>query len=545
MFVKDIPSHDNDIIAAQSDEPEGELITSAQIAIEMAPYSPVFINELDDHADVIQHSKATRSRLKKVVVINHPSKWAFNTPGIEVISPKKYLEDSSYVNRKGLRVFNLCNDYAYQKRGYYVSLLAEARGHKVVPSVKHILDLKTQTIVRIVSDELDELIQKSLKHIRSREFELSIYFGRNMAKQHNRLAKELHKLFPAPFLRAKFVVGAQGWEVESVRTIAFKDIPDSHLTFVERFAGEYFGQTRYDNGRHEKYLYDLAILVDPTEKAPPSNKKALSKFEEVATKMGCYVEFITKDDYNRVGEYDALLIRETTSVNHHTYRFARRAQSEGLAVVDSPEAILKCANKVFLAELLQSAKIPTPKTVIISSEKDKSPEVRLGFPCVLKLPDSSFSKGVVKVNNEEELQRQLKKMLKESDLILAQEFLPTEYDWRIGIVNNEVVFACKYYMAKDHWQIYNWDSPKNRDISGNFENIPLQQVPRHIAETALKATRLIGNGLYGVDVKDINGRAVVIEINDNPNIDAGIEDQLLQDKLYARVLEYLLGMIKH
>lgn len=542
MFVHDIPSTEQDIASCQ---PEDQLVSVEQIETGFVAYCPGFVNDPEMPVADVFNVKHHRRALKKVIVMNQPSKWSFNTPGIEVISPKKYLEDSSYIHRKGLRVFNLCNDYSYQKRGYYVSLLAEARGHKVVPSVKNILDLKTQTIVRIVSDELDELIQKSLKHIRSQEFELSIYFGRNMAKQHGRLAKELHRLFPAPFLRAKFVCKETGWEVDSVRTIAFKDIPESHLESVNRYAADYFGQSRYEKGKEERYLYDLAILVDPREVAPPSNKKALMKFEEVAKKMGCYVEFITKDDFSRIGEFDALLIRETTSVNHHTYRMARRAQSEGLAVVDSPEAILKCANKVFLAELLQSSKIPTPKTVIISSEKDKSPEVRLGFPCVLKLPDSSFSKGVVKVNNEEELQRQMKKMLRESDLILAQEFLPTAFDWRIGIVNNEVVFACKYYMAKDHWQIYNWDSPHTRDISGNFENLPINQVPRHIIETSLKATRLIGNGLYGVDLKDVNGRAVVIEINDNPNIDAGIEDVLMRDQLYGKVLQYLLGMIKH
>lgn len=488
-------------------------------------------------------SKKVKPHMKKVVVINNPSKWSFHTPGVEVVSPKKYLEDHSYMHRRGLRVFNLCNDYSYQKRGYYVSLLGEARGHKVIPSVKQLLDLKTQTIVRIVSDDLDALIQKSLKHIRSSEFVLSIYFGRNVARQHNKLAKELHKLFPAPFLRARFVKN-QKWEVSSVRPIAFKEIPENHLPYVDSFASDYFSQKRYENGKPDKHLYDLAILVDDKEKAPPSNAKALAKFEEVAGRMGCYVDFITKDDYNKIAEYDALFIRATTAVNHYTYRMARRAQSEGVAVLDSPESILKCANKVFLAELLHAAKIATPKTVILMSEKDKSPGQMLGFPCVLKLPDSSFSQGVIKVNDEQELQAQIKRMLKESDLILAQEFLPTDFDWRIGILDNEVIFACKYFMAKGHWQIYNWNSSNDDDTSGEFENVPIEQVPTHILDTSLKATRLIGNGLYGVDVKDVKGKAVVVEVNDNPNIDGGIEDKLLNEALYAKVISYLINQVE-
>ena len=483
--------------------------------------------------------------MQKVVVINNPGKWSFNTPGVEVISPKQYLEDQSYAGRKGLRIFNLSNDYAYQKRGYYVSLLAEARGHKVVPSVKNIIDLKSQQIVKIASDDLYDLIQKSFKRIKSNSFVLSVYFGRNVALQYDKLSKELYKIFPAPFLRAKFAKINNMWEVQSVRPIAFKEIPEYHLDYVDQFVTEYFGKKRYDFGKPDKYLYDMAILVDPNENsASPSNKKALAKFQEIAEKMGCYVDFITKDDATKVAEYDILLIRATTFVNHYTYRMARRAESEGLAVLDDPGSILKCANKVFLAELLQSAKISVPKTLIVTSEKNNSIEKEIGFPCVLKIPDSSFSQGVKKVNDSEELDAVLKSMLKQSDLIIAQEYVYTDFDWRIGILDNKVLFACRYYMAKGHWQIYNWSSKKNSETSGRFDNVPVEEVPSYIIETALKATKLIGNGLYGVDIKDINGKGVIIEINDNPNIDAGIEDLLLKDKLYESVIQYLMSRVK-
>ena len=43
----------------------------------------------------------------------------------------------------------------------------------------------------------------------------------------------------------------------------------------------------------------------------------------------------------------------------------------------------------------------------------------------------------------------------------------------------------------------------------------------------MRAAAERGDGLYGVDLKDVDGRAIVIEINDNPSIDAGVEDQVL------------------
>jgi glutathione synthase/RimK-type ligase-like ATP-grasp enzyme len=51
---------------------------------------------------------------------------------------------------------------------------------------------------------------------------------------------------------------------------------------------------------------------------------------------------------------------------------------------------------------------------------------------------------------------------------------------------------------------------------------------------------VIGNGLYGVDIKQTRDRTVLIEVNDNPSIDAGVEDAELGDELYRRVMHELL-----
>lgn len=53
----------------------------------------------------------------------------------------------------------------------------------------------------------------------------------------------------------------------------------------------------------------------------------------------------------------------------------------------------------------------------------------------------------------------------------------------------------------------------------------------------MQTARLIGDGLYGVDLKQAGDRVLVIEVNDNPNLDAGIEDAVLGDELYRRVLQ--------
>ena len=164
---------------------------------------------------------------------------------------------------------------------------------------------------------------------------------------------------------------------------------------------------------------------------------------------------------------------------------------------------------------------------------------QLGLPCVLKLPDGSFSRGVHKVSTAAELEEKALEMMQSSSLILAQEFMYTEFDWRIGILNRQPLFACKYYMSRGHWQIYQHKEGGNFN-AGGWETLDVMSVPRCVRETALKAANLIGDGLYGVDLKQRGNKAYVIEINDNPNIDRGIEDYFLGDLIYERVmLEFL------
>lgn len=481
--------------------------------------------------------------MKKIIVVTNPKNFHLNISGVEVISEKDYLTRPELSDLKNVRVFNLCNEYKYQTRGYYVSLLAEARGHKPIPSIKNIQDVKAPTIVRAISDELDELIQKKLKNIKSKEYILSIYFGKNVAKQYDKLSQELHLLFQAPFLRAKFVFNKK-WVLSSVRPITYGEIPDYHREYVSEFAEDYFGKKRFVAAKPTRYLYDLAILTDPDEKSPPSDNKALTRFEEAAEKLGFYVERITRKDFNRLAEFDALFIRTTTFVNHYSYRFARKAQSEGMAVIDDPESILKCTNKVYLTEILSNAKIPIPKSIIVHSENKDTLSVSLGFPCVLKLPDSSFSQGVKKVHTKDELAENLSRMLNESDLVIAQEYIPTDYDWRIGFIDGEPIYACKYFMARGHWQIINWETKNKRNQMGNSSGIPLEEVPPHVMKIAKKSVKLIGNGLYGVDIKEIDGKAFIIEVNDNPSIDAGVEDEILKDELYKKIIQSLKSRIE-
>ena len=477
-----------------------------------------------------------------LVVVNNPKSWPLAIPEVEVVAARSYLMDERYSALRNAKVFNLCRSYQYQSIGYYVSLLASARDHKPIPGVLAIQDLKSQVMIRIVSDELERLIQSSLRPIRGDRFTLSIYFGKNLARRYDRLCGRIFQHFQTPLLRAEFVRKDGDWLMKSVNPIAGSDIPKEHHDFVIEAAQEFF-RRRSPRTTQKESRYDLAILVNPDEKMPPSDEKAIQRFIRAAESLDFYTELITRHDYARLGEFDGLFIRETTSVNHHTYRMARRASAEGLVVIDDPESILKCTNKVYLAELLKKNRIPEPRTLIISPDKKESVAATLGYPFILKQPDSSFSVGVVKVNDAAGFQRAADELFENSDLLIAQEFIPTLFDWRVGILNRKPLFVCRYYMARKHWQIYE-HSADGSTYAGKADTMAVADAPKHIVETALKAANLIGDGFYGVDLKESGGNVYVIEINDNPSIDSGFEDVVLRDELYVSIMKEILRRIE-
>jgi glutathione synthase/RimK-type ligase-like ATP-grasp enzyme len=484
--------------------------------------------------------------MRKIIVVREPKDWRLDVPGVEIVGSKEYLTDPAYSKLTGVRVWNLARHYSYQSRGYYVSLLAEARGQKVIPSAKTILDLQNPTLVRVVGKELEAIVQQSLADRRTDEFVLNMYFGRTIGRAYDKLAHALYQVFQSPLLRARFTRNTKGqWELRSARPISHSEIPPDHLPYVKRFAAEYFAKRRYHHPPQDRTQYDLAILVDANDKAVPSNKRAVVKFRQAAEQLGFAVDIIGPGDLDRLGQYDALLIRVNTHVNDHSYRFARKAQKEGLAVIDAPDAILKCNNKVYLTELMQAEGIPQPSTLIVHSDNRKEVSDRFGLPVVLKLPDSTFSIGVLKAHTTQELHQHLDRLLESSELVIAQEYLPTDFDWRVGVLDGQALFACKYFMARGHWQIYNWASASKRYQSGDFATLPLDQVPPGVLQVALRAARAVSpRGLFGVDVKEVKGKPYVIEVNENPNVDAGVEDLVLGDELYTRVITSLKRCIE-
>ncbi len=478
-----------------------------------------------------------------VIVVEKASDWGSYYPSVDVMSAMDYLRKPVGGDDERTHVINLCRSYKYLGTGYYVSLLAEARGHRVMPSVRTVNDLRRRSLYGV---DIDDLNQK-LTHFLpaggrdTTDFGILVYFGETAYPALQDLARQVFESFPCPLMRIEFTRD-RVWQVSSIKPVGLHTLDDAQ---EDAFAEELdrFSKKLWRKPRARKlYRYDIAMLVDPAEQMPPSNKKALKSFIAAGRELGIEVDPIGKNDYQRLAEYDGLFIRETTASDNHTYRFAHRAEKEGMVVIDDPSSILRCTNKIFLNDLMVSRKLAVPRTEILYRDDSKGMKevvAKLGFPLVLKIPDGSFSRGVVKVESETALEQAAGELFQHSALLLAQEYVYTEFDWRIGVLNREPLYACKYYMSRNHWQIYNHGA-KGTAKTGGSETIAVSDAPAEVVKLALKATQLIGDGLYGVDLKQVGDKPVVIEVNDNPSIDAGVEDAHLGDQLYLRIMQEFL-----
>src|SRR5215208_5846423 len=161
-------------------------------------------------------------RMKTVVVTDQNHKW-FEISDATVLAARRYLAEPESGNEGTVRVLNLCRTGRYQGRGYYVSLLAEARGQRPVADVKTIEDLRSEAYVRALEAEIQPLVHETLHHDESERFELNVYFGKHSG--HQALADQLFAKVRVPLLRVLFARVEASWRLDAVQAMGLADIP--------------------------------------------------------------------------------------------------------------------------------------------------------------------------------------------------------------------------------------------------------------------------------------------------------------------------------
>src|SRR4051794_8677996 len=290
----------------------------------------------------------------------------------KVMTTRDYLSRPQLFREIKPKIINLARSYAYQGTGYYCALLAEARGHRIMPTVESMTELSRKTLYEHALPELESTLRRCLEKSPGRQadgsLKLLVCFGQIEQPALVPFARLIFDWFRVPILRV--IVNWNGKrEIDRITPAAINTLAEHERSFFSKALEEHSkGIWRRPKAR-DVLKYTLAVLIDETEPDSPSDQQSLRHFSRLAEKSSIDVEPIHKGDLDRVAEFDALWIRATTSIDNFTYRFARRAQQEGMPVIDDPQSMIRCTNKVYLAERLGAAGVPTPRTLIVQSDR--------------------------------------------------------------------------------------------------------------------------------------------------------------------------------
>jgi glutathione synthase/RimK-type ligase-like ATP-grasp enzyme len=287
----------------------------------------------------------------------------------------------------------------------------------------------------------------------------------------------------------------------------------------------------------------LGIFVDRKTLSSAEQLHALIRCRDVAEEMGHSAEFLFPVDIRKIPVMDALFIRARTDPLNVTYVASRMAESNGIPVIDDPDSIRICSDKINMYSRLLQKGVPVPRTLFLSRTDLTLPRIReifeaIGSPLILKEPSTSFSLRVEKVQDPGGFLQVAKRFFRMSDWIVVQQFVESRYDWRVGVLNGELLYACKYTIPDTTFKIQ--DSVNGHVVYCAVESIPADQAPAQVIATGIAAARAIGTGLYGVDLKSSNGDCTVIEVNDNPSLEGGEDDRYpdVYRTIIAHLLEY-------
>ena len=287
----------------------------------------------------------------------------------------------------------------------------------------------------------------------------------------------------------------------------------------------------------------IACFVEKYNFSDPREERALEKFRQAAVRLGHEFEFMFREDVSAIGGYDAVFIRATTDPLFTAYVVSKTAFELGLRVIDDPKSIQICGNKIHQYALFEKYGVPHIPTLFINKDEFHHKQIldifrEFGKPVVIKAPYTSFSRYVEKVACETSFREVALRFFRKSDVLTVQKFMPTAFDWRVGVLNDEILYVCKYMIPKGRWKHGAKLRGKPTVIWGRTFSMKRENAPAKLKEVALKACGIIGHGLYGVDIKEANGEYVVVEVNDNPSIYAGYEDLRNKD-LYGKIISYL------
>ncbi len=254
--------------------------------------------------------------------------------------------------------------------------------------------------------------------------------------------------------------------------------------------------------------------------------------------LRCYMNITShKPSIHYKGEklsgVDAVIPRIGASITYFGTAVVRQFEMMGVYCLNESVAISRSRDKLRSLQLLARKGIGLPVTGFANSTKFTHDLIEIvgGAPLVVKLLEGTQGIGVVLAENFQAAESVIQAFQGLHANILVQEYIQEAKgsDIRCLVIGGKVV-AAMMRKAKDG------DFRSNLHRGGEAKSVKITPEER---STAVRAAKIMGLNVCGVDVLRSNHGPVVLEVNSSPGLE-GIENATSVD-IAGKIIEFVEG----
>ncbi|NQW37068.1 MAG: 30S ribosomal protein S6--L-glutamate ligase [Flavobacteriales bacterium] len=228
---------------------------------------------------------------------------------------------------------------------------------------------------------------------------------------------------------------------------------------------------------------------------------------------------------------DAVIPRIGASVTFYGTAVVRQFEMMKVFTAVESQALMRSRDKLRSLQVLSRAGLGLPKTVFTNYSKDVKDIIKSvgGSPLVIKLLEGTQGLGVVLAENDNAAESVLEAFNGLKARVIVQEFIKEAKgaDLRVFVVDGVVVGAMKRQAKSGEFR-------SNLHRGGTAEIIELTPDEEN---AALKAARIMGLGIAGVDILQSARGPLILEVNSSPGLE-GIESATGKD-IAKKIIHYI------
>lgn len=229
--------------------------------------------------------------------------------------------------------------------------------------------------------------------------------------------------------------------------------------------------------------------------------------------------------------FDAVIPRIAATYTFYGTSVVRQFEMMGVYAVNDSEAIDRSRDKLRALQLLARSGVGLPVTSFAHSIQDIDGLLAIvgGAPVVVKLLEGTQGTGVVLAETKKAAESVVSAFRQLDANILVQEFIKEAKgaDIRALVIGGKVVAAMRRQGAPGEFR-------SNLHRGGSAEKVKLTTIER---ATAIKAAKVMGLNVAGVDMVQSNHGPLVLEVNSSPGLE-GIEQASGID-IAQRIFEFI------